>query len=119
MDFVFGGFELNQDSIEKGFNSVWLGVSNILDFRLRKSEADFLQHLRIKGVPVSNFLGGGVDSGIIVEGDQFRAIVLQNLGHHSGIREIPRYVLFGAGQRDAVHHLIDLPQLVFVHYYCI
>lgn len=115
VELLAGGLELVEHSVEVCLYGHGDAVDDVLDFGLAEPDAQLLEHLGVEGEPVGDLLGGGAGCGVAVQFHVLGPVVLHQLGHHDAVREVPVDVLLGAGEGNAVHHLVDLPQLVLLH----
>ena len=50
-----------------------------------------------------------------MQGDEFGVVMVEQLGHHDSIGEIPADAFLGSGEGDAIDHLIDFIDLLLIH----
>lgn len=112
---LLGFLKLGEDVKEQFLDDARSGVGDVLDVRPAELYAQFLERFAVERVPVLDLLGQRVGGRVVVQVDQFGAVVVQQLGHHQAVRKVPVDVLFCPRKRNAVHHLVNLLKLLFLH----
>lgn len=80
----------------------------MLDMCFTEVYAQSFEDLIAERVPIFNLFGGGVGGRVVMEVDQFGTVMMDELGHHDSVCEIPVDVLLGTRKRDTIHQLVHL-----------
>ena len=93
-----------------------LDISDVLNLPWTQRKSQFLKYFRIECVPILYLFRYSIRAGVVMQFNLLGVIMIYQFGHHQSIRKISANVLFLTRESNIVDHLINLGQLLLVHF---